>query len=59
MPLEHLQLLPVLQADDVIGVNRLLDRNSRFQVSSGFGLFLRLPEVGQGLVDGADQRRKV
>lgn len=59
MPFEHLQLLPVFQADDVIGVDRLLDRNGGFQVSDRLGLLLRLPEVSQGLVDGADQRRKV
>ena len=33
MPLEHLQLLAVLKADDVVGESRLLDRNGRLQLN--------------------------
>ena len=60
MPLEHLQLLAVLEADDMVGLNRLLDRHRRLQrLAGGFLLPLGLSRRLEGLVDSADQRRKL
>lgn len=55
MPLEHLQLLTVLQANNVIGPDRLLDRHGR----NRFGcLYRRLTNIPQGLVNLFNQARQ-
>ncbi len=59
MPLEHLQFLPVLQADDVVGGDRLPDRHGGLLIGGGFGDLLRQAKHLQRLMDRADQRRKV
>jgi len=57
MPLEHLQLPAILEADDVVGHHRPLDRHR------GLGPLLhrlgRLPEAAEGAVHLIDQRRQI
>jgi hypothetical protein len=52
MPLQHLQLLTVLEANDEIRPDRLLDGNGRSWLG---GLFRSLPYIAQRLVDSLNQ----
>ena len=60
MPLQHLEFLAVFEADDVVGLNRLIDRHGgpqRFTTA-----LLRFLWLASGLergIHGADQGRKV
>src|SRR5690554_1791671 len=57
MTLEHLQLFAVFQADQVIGMYRLLDRHGRNRAL--FLLFGGRAHLGQHLVNFADQSRHI
>ncbi len=56
MPLQHLQLFPVFQADDVIGEDALPDRHGRFR-GRGLGFRGAGRELGEAAIDGLDQGR--
>ena len=55
MPLEHLQLLPILQADDEIREDRLLHRHRRLRLLGDVG---RLSRAGERRMHDADQLRQ-
>ena len=59
MPLQHLQLFSIFEADDIIGGDGLLDRYSRLQFRRHFSRRLRLNSEFQRLVNSADQRRQI
>jgi hypothetical protein len=60
MPLEHLQLFAIFQANDEIRLDGLLDHHGGLQrFTSALLRFRGLTGAGEGLVDGADQGRKV
>ena len=53
MPLEHLELLAVLEADDVVVRHRFLDRNRRLEFD--LGLLLRRSKPRERRIDRLDQ----
>ena len=55
MPFEHLELLSVFKADDVVGENRPLDRHRRLQL---LGLGHDLTDARESLIDLTDQGRQ-
>ena len=59
MPLEHLQLLPVLKADDVVRCDGLLDRHGGLEIGNGFGLCGRIDHSLQRLLDGGNHAGEI
>src|SRR3546814_16514529 len=57
MPLEHLELFPVLETDDIVRLYRRTDRNGWFLLNRR--LFGGLPERGERPVDVLDDQRQV
>src|SRR5262245_55417903 len=57
MPLEHLQLLPVFQTNDIVGLDRGTDRHRRFRLR--LGLLLARAQRVERVVDILDQHWKV
>src|SRR3546814_7813357 len=57
MPLEHLELFPVLETDDIVRLYRRTDRNGWFLLHRR--LFGGLAERGERPVDVLDDQRKV
>jgi len=54
MPFEHLAALAAFQANDIIAMNGLPDRDGGYPLSVEFGY--RFPETGERLMHGRDQR---